>query len=141
VSCVGLKKSVPETARITCGAVASAIAARRVCRRDSRAIRVVRGRARVTTQPRILSVVEYVEGFGAELEVFAFGHGDVLQQGHVKVRAPRIPQIVSSRIAESKTRGSDERGGVIDQSRVPWREWWYPSTRIAHDIGVGSGRR
>src|SRR5947209_4881753 len=49
-----------------------------------------------------LSVIENVEGFGAEFEPHTFVNGKALEQSHIEVGSLRVGQPISADIAEGK---------------------------------------
>ena len=63
---------------------------RRWCSRVCSVSGVICSRTRIASQPSVLDVIEYVEGFGAEFEIFTLGHCEVLGQRHVEIRTPWV---------------------------------------------------
>src|SRR5262249_31692373 len=84
-----------------------------------------------------LRVVENIEGFATELEPDALGDLEVLEERHVKVRAMRIAQEVSSRIAEGQA-ARWSKGGLIVECGAECieRNLSEPSIGIADQVGV-----
>ena len=81
-------------------------------------------------------MVEDVERFRSKFEILVFADGEVFQQRHVEVRASRVRENVSSRIAERQTLGCDkyrwveiERTKIISSKGV-----WNTGVWITNDV-------
>src|SRR5580704_4155780 len=57
-------------------------------------------RSPITAKPAELCVIEHIECFSPEFEVFALRDGEVLDQRHIEIRPPGIIQNVSPGIAK-----------------------------------------
>lgn len=80
---------------------------------------IIGRRTRIASQPGVFHVIEHVEGFRPEFKVLAFGHREMLDQCHIKIRAPRIAQDVSPGIAESESGWQHEHTWIEEKWTEP----------------------
>src|SRR5580704_16612329 len=105
----------------------------------NRAIRS--SRSQVPTQPGIFDVVEDIEGFSAELESHRLLNSEALKQSHIEVRAMRIGEEVSWRIAKRQSRRRTKRGRIIAKRPESIEgEIRDARPRVADNVGVGTCR-
>ena len=97
--------------------------------------------ATVSSQPCVFNVVEDIESFGAKFESHALLDREVLEDRHIKVRAPRVGEIVSWRVPECQAAGCSKCRRIVGKrAKAIDGKIHHARSRIADQIGIRLGR-